>query len=172
MRWGSLYFPREKDLVEFGKPERNDLQDAIKLLAEANLPHRFFFHVDSVRLFTDTTIGQSSILGHTTFLKPNRVILSPLISNALTWKSQLGVPNNEVAMSTIIHELTHLQQFRDWKWYGWPIIHLPFLAKYTVEKWACENGNAAKKYLERQYRSKTKKYVFKRQLNGENNVSN
>jgi len=167
MRLGSLYFPRRKDLVEISKPERVALQDAVMLLKDANLPYRFFQHVDSVEFFSDVTLSKSAILGHTTFLKPNRVILSPLISKGLVWTSNLGVPNNEVAMSTVVHELTHLQQFRDWKWFGWPIIHLPFLAKYTVEKWANENGVAANNYLSRQYRSKTKKYVFERHLNGE-----
>lgn len=163
MRWGSFYFPSKKDIVPLGLKERDAIDSAIKVLNEAKLPHKFFISPD-VQFFIDPTIVKSGILGHTTFFKPNRVILSPLISGGLAWMNDAGIPNNEMQMSTVIHELTHLQQFRTWKLYGWMIIHLPFLNKFTVEKWANENGQAAKEFLEDRYNEQRRSYILKRRL--------
>ena len=163
MRWGSLYFPSKRDLVPLIEEGRKSIDTAVRLLSETKLPHRFFISSD-VKFFVDPTIVKSGILGHTTFFKPDRVVLSPLISSGLAWTNNVGVPNNEMQMSTIIHELTHLQQFRTWKIYGWMIIHLPFLNKFTVEKWANENGQAAKEFLENKYNEQRRSYILKKKL--------
>ena len=160
MRWNSFYFPSKRDIVPLGEKERDAIDSAIKLLNGTKLPHKFFISSD-VKFFVDPTIAKSSILGHTTFFKPNRVILSPLISGGLAWTNNVGIPNNEMQMSTVIHELTHLQQFRTWKIYGWMIIHLPILNKFTVEKWANENGSAAKDFLEKKYNEQRRSQVLK-----------
>ena len=138
------------------------MKKAISLLKNGNFPHKFFQYVEGVEFLVDPTIVNSSILGQTSFFSPNRVVLSPLVSKTLMWSNHFGVPNNEMAIETIVHELTHLQQIRDWKWFGWPIIHLPILNLYTVEKWAKENGIAARDYLESQYRRQTSRLVIDR----------
>jgi hypothetical protein len=162
MRLGPFYFPSQKDLVPLSKEEVMAIEDAVSLLRNANLPHGFYDRINEVEFFSDPTLKGSAILGQTTFFRSNRVILSPTIVQGLGWKNTHGVPNNELHMSTVIHELTHLQQFRDWKWYGWIIVHLPFLDRYTVEKWANQNGEAAHDYLSNAYQEMKRKYILER----------
>jgi len=160
MRWGGIYFPNDKDLVSLTNEENEAIYKAVEALRDADLPHAFYDKVENVKFYSDPTLTGSAILGQTNFFQPNRVILSPVIVQGLTWTNNKGVPNNEIHMATVIHELTHLQQFRDWKWYGWIIVHLPFLNKYTVERWATQNGDASDKYLGDLYSSMKKEYIL------------
>lgn len=149
-----FYHPNPVDLMPLDNKELDAILDAIKLVVD-RLPWRIYgenmSEFNTLEFYCDEGMKNSSILGYTQFFNNNRVLLNPVICNGLTHKNNAGIPNNEIEMNTIIHELTHLRQMRFCHGLLWPIINSPIIRDFTVEKWACENGSAATKILTESY---------------------
>jgi hypothetical protein len=149
---GSWYFSKKENLSLISKNNVESIRKAIELLKDKT-PYPFW--TEDVDFYCDKGMSvENGVLGATTFLHKNRVLLSPLVIRIINWETTNGIPNNEVAMNTVIHELTHLQQMR--KWYGlfYLLMNIPFICNFTLEKWACANGNSAQKILGEIYKTK------------------
>lgn len=152
-----FYFPKKNNLKILSQKEKNKIIEAVKIIKD-KLPHEIYYGygkngeiLDKVSFFVDEGMKDNSVLGCISFFKPNQVLLSPIIVEALSWESISGIPNNESAMSTVIHELTHLDQIRWFNGILWPFLNNPLVSFWTTEKWANENGQSARKILQKQY---------------------
>lgn len=147
---GGWYFPDPNNLVPIDDLKVTQIWNAIRGIS-GKTPHKFYgeifeefvmveFFVDKGMLFND------GVLGATQFFHPNRVCLSPIIVDNIGWEAS-GVPNNEIAMNTVIHELTHLKQMRIAFGIVYAVLNAPWFSFFTLEKWASENGDAAQNKL-------------------------
>lgn len=146
-----LYFPNEKNLTAFTRDQMKAVHDAVNLLKAAKLPNDWCYDLDGLEFYSDTGMTlDNGVLGYTTFLKPKRILIASYLADGLTWTAS-GVPNNEMAMSIVTHELTHTAQRR---WMGglvWLILNIPGIDRLTLEKWAVENEQDARDYLQHTY---------------------
>ena len=123
------------------------LHDAMLILKQSWVPpHDCVMLVGPYEFRVDPNMNtDNGVMGYTKFFS-NTIYISRDVEVGLTWQG-----NNEVAMSTVIHELTHRAQML---WCGgwlWPILQFPGLRDLTLEKWANENGRSAGLELEKAY---------------------
>jgi hypothetical protein len=148
---GTFYFPNLDNLRKLTTEEVDYIYIGIQNLRGADLPYKFHLEIDEIIFLEDPGMDlKNGILGYTKF-GTDRVLLSPIIVTALKHKDINGIPNNNDAMNTVIHELTHLQQM---SWLGglcWAFLNIPIISAFTIEKWATTNGTAAADYLENLY---------------------
>ena len=139
------YFPCPEP-KSIGQGALGCLAEAMHVLADWTPPHVYDTHWGHYDFRIDTNMTtENGVLGYTKLLS-NVILLSPEVTKALAWKN-----NNEIAMSTVVHELTHRAQM---KWAGgvlWPLLNLPIICDLTIEDWACENGESACKFLTEAY---------------------
>jgi hypothetical protein len=151
MSRGYLYFPSDENLRRLTSEELDCICVGLANLKCVKLPWGYYENIEDIVFYEDKGMTlDSGVLGHTRF-GSKRVILAPLIVDALKWKNMDGIPNNSIAMNTVVHELTHLAQMR-WG-YGilWAILNAPIICQYTIEKWANENGCKAEEQLQAIY---------------------
>ena len=102
--------------------------------------------------FSDSgMVLENGVMGYTSYLNPKEILLAEYLTEQISWEVS-GIPNNEIIMSIVIHELTHSNQR---KWLGglaWLILNIPGIDKFTLEKWAVENENAAFEFLANKYK--------------------
>ena len=87
----------------------------------------------------------NGIMGYTKFFG-NRILLSSDIVSALKWKDTNGIPNNEMAMGIVVHELTHCNQMKWVFGLAWLILNIPII-DFFIEKWAKQNEQVATQSL-------------------------
>ena len=81
----------------------------------------------------------------------NRILLSPTVVSGLKWKDKRGIPNHEIPMGTVIHELTHRKQMSWLKGFAWLFLNIPGVDRFTIERWARQNEAAAVESLSEIY---------------------
>jgi len=146
---GYLYFPREENLKKLGSEHMHAIMSGMSLVLDKT-PYGFDSQLFSYEFYSDQGMTvETGIMGYTTFFS-NRILLSPIIAEQLTWTNNNGVPNNETAMNTVIHELTHRRQMRWLKGFAWLFLNIPGI-DMTIERMARENGEAAEIILEKHY---------------------
>jgi hypothetical protein len=158
---GGWYFPKKENLVPVNDSVKEAIWKAIVLL-NGEAPHSFWGDTSDVfgriDFYCDHGMSvESGVLGATSFLNSDRVLLSPLIVQGITWETTTGIPNNETAMNTVIHELTHLHQMRKWFGLFYLFLNAPWFSFFTLEKWANENGVFAQDRLTKLYNDMRKK---------------
>lgn len=154
-----FYFPDEKNLTAFTHEQMKAVHDAVNLLRAANLPNDWCCNLDGMQFYSDVGMNmENGVLGYTTFLKPKRILIASYLADQLTWNTS-GVPNNEMAMAIVAHELTHTAQRRWLHGLLWLVLNIPGIDRLTLEKWAVENQNAAQDYLAATYREMRQRRV-------------
>lgn len=146
-----VYFPQEKYLTPFSQEHKEAVYEAVDIIRN-HLPQDFYgkrkCEINKVDFFIDNNMVEiEGLKSVTQFFHKNRVCVSPLIASSLLWEDKNGIPFNEIAMNTIIYELTHLQQMR---WLGgliFIILKIPFVSWFTLERWAVQNATKATETL-------------------------
>ena len=152
-----LYFPKTENLIPFTVKEMEAVQKAVKILKEQTvLPRAWKSDIEDIHFYKDSGMTvDNGVMGMTSFLKQKRILIASFLIEQLTWESS-GVPNNEMAMAIIIHELTHSDQMTWWGGLAYLILNIPGIDKLTLEKWAVENQNAAERFLQETYQEMRK----------------
>ena len=147
----ALYFPKKKNLTPFTLEQRKLVWDAVELLSSQNLPNDWCSNLSGIQFFSDSGMTvDNGIMGYTSYLRSNEILIAHYLVANLSWNTS-GVPNNEAPMSVIVHELTHTAQ-RKWL-FGliWPVLNIPGVDLFTLEKWAMENQEASEEILQKRY---------------------
>lgn len=111
------------------------------------LPNKIYDNIDKVVFYVDYNIKGTGILGYTRFNPVHyNVSISPTIYKNLIAVDNNNIPNNEIALSTIVHELTHVCQI-DSLGILFGALNLPIIRNFTTEKWANENTDIAVEYF-------------------------
>jgi len=128
--------------------EFNIIRKAIDKIESANvLPNKIFKDFLEVVFYIDYSIDGTGILGYTKFNPVDRnVFISPTIYENLISVDNNNIPNNEIALSTVVHELTHVYQMYTLG-FLFGALNLPIIRDLTTEKWAGENTNVAMEYF-------------------------
>ncbi|MBD3406155.1 MAG: hypothetical protein GF411_08525 [Candidatus Lokiarchaeota archaeon] len=148
---GYFYFYKEENIRSLTHKEITEIEIGVANLANRNLPWEFVSDLYGLQFCEDKGMNlDNGVMGATKFFS-NRIMLSPDIVKQLCWKSVSGVPNNEVAISIIIHELTHRRQMKWMRGLAWPILNIPVLSSLTIERWARQNEKAAVDILSQIY---------------------
>lgn len=137
--------------------ERLVIQEAVNYLKKQNLPHRFETDLDSIKFFVTDQLGEG-VMGKADMFYTNAIHISPSILENLMTYDRNKIPNNQLAMEQVVHELTHIYQFRYYRVFFWLLI-IPGIRSLTVEKWANENGSKAAELLRKLYKKLRKNHA-------------
>jgi len=154
---GAWYWTYEKNVTDVTDKQLDAIWDAICIIKDGTPKPYFgrkFCEFRTLKFFVDNGMNYNNgVMGATYFFRPNIVYLSPTTAKALEWKSINGIPNNEIAMRTVIHELTHLQQMRVWYGLYYLILNAPWFSWFTLEKHAYENEEYVYRLLNKAYQN-------------------
>jgi hypothetical protein len=151
---GYLYFPKAVNLIPLDDAAVSAIDEALKLLA-GKTPYKFLYPIPDYKFYTDKGMTtETGILGYTGYFS-HKVLLAPSLMGQFVWKDMNGIPNNETAMGTVIHELTHLHQMEWLFGLAWPIMNIPGL-DMIIESQARQNGEAAIEILGNIYEERRK----------------
>jgi len=145
-----LYFPKKENLTPFSEEQMKAVRAAVELLKKESLPNEWRADLGGMKLFRDAGMtGDNGVMGYTSYLKPKEILIAGYLVDQLMWGGE--VPNNEMSMSTIVHELTHTAQ-RGWL-FGllWLVLNIPGIDRLTLERWAVENEEVAGEVLSKRY---------------------
>lgn len=147
-----LYFPKKANLTSFSDEQERALRDAVELLRGADLPHGWLSDLGGLAFYSDKGMTpENGVMGMTSFLRSKEVLVAEFLARQITWEAS-GVPNNEMAMAVVVHELTHLAQRRWLFGLAWLVLNIPGVDRLTLERWAVENQEAAQDFLAGRYR--------------------
>jgi hypothetical protein len=146
-----FYFPKKSNLVRFTAEQRDAVKAAIRKLRNKDFPHKWVKDVGNLEFYVDNGMTvENGVLGYTKFLD-NKILISPLLSNDIAFKTSNGIYNNEYAISIIIHELTHREQMMWFGGLGWLFLNIPGINLLFIEPFARENESRALELLSELY---------------------
>lgn len=146
-----FYFPRDENLRPLNEIEFDALFLGVSNLRGVDLPWGWVKDISGLSFYEDKGMTvDTGIMGYTKFFS-NKILLSPLTVKGLLWKNIYGIPNNELSVSVVAHELTHRRQMQWLYGLAWAFLNIPFIDGLMIEKWARENEAAAREQLAKIY---------------------
>ncbi len=120
-----------------------------RVLNAGVLSHTIYREVGRVRFYVDHGMTlQNGVLGAVRWFTPLEVRLAPIVHTELDgrWKrDRMGGIASSIGL--VIHELTHIEQMTWWWGAAWPLLNMPIVCDYTLERWATQNQRDTEAFL-------------------------